>query len=154
MRRSHFLLAYFFSRSLFLVAELVVLLAFGALVFGTVMRGGYLSYALLSFLGAAAFAAIGLVVGARVENSEVANGWINFAQMPMWVLCGAFFSYERFPEWLHGPIRALPLTALVDAMRGVMLDGATLASIGGEVAIVAAWGILSLLLAVRIFRWQ
>ena len=119
MRRSHFLLSYFFSRILFLGLELVVLLGFGALVFGTVVRGSYATIALTAFVGAAAFAAISLVIGARVENTDVANGWINFVQLPMWVLSGAFFSYERFPEWLHAPIRLLPLTAVVDAMRPI-----------------------------------
>jgi len=72
----------------------------------------------VAFLGAAAFAAISLVIGARVENTESANGWMNLVQLPMWVLSGALFSHERFPEWLHPVLRALPLTALVDALRG------------------------------------
>jgi ABC-type multidrug transport system permease subunit len=154
MRRGHFLLSYFFSRLLFLALELAVMLGFGAIVFGTVVRGSYGTVALLAFLGAAAFAAVSLVIGARVENTDVANGWINFVQLPMWVLSGAFFSYERFPEWLHGFIRLLPLTALVDALRAVSNAGATLVECVHPIAVMSAWGVVGFFVALRTFRWQ
>ncbi len=154
MRRSHFLLSYFFSRILFLGLELAVLLGFGALVFGTVMRGSYATVGLAAFFGAAAFAAISLVIGARVEHTDVANGWINFVQLPMWVLSGAFFSYERFPQWLHGPIRALPLTAVVDALRAVSNAGASLLDIAPQMLVLGAWCVVGFVVALKTFRWQ
>jgi ABC-type multidrug transport system permease subunit len=154
MRRSHFLLSYFFSRILFLGLELVVLLGFGALIFGTVMRGSYATVGLTAFMGAAAFAAISLVIGARVEHTDVANGWINFVQLPMWVLSGAFFSYERFPQWLHAPIRALPLTAVVDALRAVSNAGASLLDIAPQILVLSAWCVVGFVVALKTFRWQ
>jgi len=154
MRRSHFLLSYFFSRSIFLGLELGLLLAFGALVFGTVVRGSYAGMVLVSVVGAAAFAGISLLIGARVDNTETANGWMNFAQLPMWVLSGAFFSYERFPEWLHPVIQALPLTALVDSLRAIANEGATLWTCWSQLAVLAAWSLTGFLIALRTFRWQ
>ena len=154
MRRGHFLLSYFFSRLLFLGLELVVLLGFGALVFGTVVRGSYATLGLVALLGAAAFAAVSLVVGARVENTDVANGWMNFVQLPMWVLSGAFFSYERFPEGLHGFIRLLPLTALVDGLRAVSNAGATLVECAHPILVMSLWGAVGFFVALRTFRWQ
>ena len=154
MRRSHFLLSYFFSRILFLGLELAVLLGFGALVFGTVVRGSYATIGLTAFVGAAAFAAVSLVIGARVENTDVANGWINFVQLPMWVLSGAFFSYERFPEWLHAPIRLLPLTAVVDALRAVSNAGASLLDVAPQILVLSAWCAVGFVVALKTFRWQ
>jgi ABC-type multidrug transport system permease subunit len=154
MRRGHFLLSYFLSRMVFLGLELVVMLGFGALVFGTVMRGSFLTVGLLALLGAASFAAVGLIVGARVDNTEVANGWMNFIQMPMWVLSGTFFAYERFPEWLHAPIRLLPLTSLVDALRAVSNAGATLVDVAFPIAVMTAWSAVGFTIAIRTFRWQ
>ncbi|MBN1609111.1 MAG: ABC transporter permease [Polyangiaceae bacterium] len=154
MRRSHFLLSYFFSRSFFLILEVGVLLAFGHFVFGTVVRGSLSSLALVTFLGAASFAAISLLIGARVDNTESANGWMNFVQMPMWLLSGAFFSYDRFPEWLHGPIRALPLTAIVDALRAISNEGATLIGCGTELLVLSVWCALGFVVALKTFRWQ
>ena len=154
MSRPQFLLSYFFARSLFLIIEIGLLLVFGKFVFGTVMRGDVLGFFLLSFFGAASFAGISLLIGARVENTESANGWMNLVQLPMWVLSGAFFSYERFPAWLHLPIRALPLTALNDGLRAVYNDGLSLAATWPQLLVLAAWGGIGYVIALRTFRWQ
>jgi ABC-type multidrug transport system permease subunit len=51
-------------------------------------------------------------------------------------------------------IQALPLTALVDALRLIYNDGATLARILPELAILTAWALLGFILSARTFRWQ
>jgi ABC-2 type transport system permease protein len=154
MRRSHFLLSYFFSRSMFLVMELAVLVGFGRLAFGSEIQGSVPALLVASALGAAAFAAIGFLIGARLSSTEVAGGWMNFVQLPMWLLSGSFFSYERFPEWLQFPIRLLPLTAANDSIRRVYNEAATLAEIGFELGVLAAWSLLGFGIAIKIFRWQ
>jgi ABC-2 type transport system permease protein len=154
MRRSDFLFSYFVSRCLFLVIELAVLLTFGWLIFGTRVQGNFLLLPLVALLGASAFAAISLIIGARVENTESANGWMNFVQLPMWVLSGAFFSYERFPEVLHEPIRLLPLTALCDALRVVYGGEGSFRTLGHEVIVLVVWSVVGYLVAARTFRWQ
>lgn len=154
MRRSHFLLSYFFSRSVFLVLELAVLIVFGRLFFGTQIQGSIPALLVSSILGASAFAAIGFLIGARLTSTEVAGGWMNFVQLPMWLLSGSFFSYERFPEWLQLPIRLLPLTAANDALRRVYNEAGSLPSVGFELLVLAAWSLLGFAIAVRVFRWQ
>ena len=154
MRRSHFLLSYFFSRSTFLVLELAVLIGFGRLVFGTHIQGSVAGLLVASTLGAAAFAAIGLLIGARLSSTEVAGGWMNFVQLPMWLLSGSFFSYERFPEWLQLPIRLLPLTAANDALRRIYNEAGSLSSIGFELGVLLAWSVIGFAVALRVFRWQ
>ncbi|HTQ05482.1 MAG TPA: ABC transporter permease [Polyangiaceae bacterium] len=154
MRHSHFLLAYFFSRSIFLALELALLVGFGKFVFGTTIQGNPLDVFVLGAVGAASFAGISLIVGARLDNTEVANGWMNFVMLPMWILSGSFFTYERFPAWLRVPIRLLPLTAVNDALRAVYNDGASLFGVGFELAVLAAWGIVGFGVALKTFRWQ
>jgi ABC-type multidrug transport system permease subunit len=154
MRRGHFLLSFFFSRCVFLAAELGALVLFGALVFDTHVRGSYVALTAIAFWGAASFAAVSLLIGSRVDNTEAANGWMNFVQLPMWLLSGAFFSYERFPAWLHGPIRALPLTALVDGLRAVFNDGVSFFACWPELAVMSAWGAVGFAISLRTFRWQ
>ncbi len=154
MRRSHFLLSYFFSRSLFLVLELAVLIGFGKLVFGTEIQGSLAALLAASVLGASAFAALGFLIGARLSSTEVAGGWMNFVQLPMWLLSGSFFSYERFPEWLQLPIQLLPLTAANDAVRRVYNEAATLPGVGFELVVLTAWSLLGFAIALKIFRWQ
>jgi ABC-type multidrug transport system permease subunit len=154
MQRSHFLLSYFLSRALFLVLEVAVLVAFGALAFGTHVQGSYWALSAVALVGAAAFAGLGLIVGARVDNTEVAQGWMNFIQLPMWVLSGAFFSNERFPDWLQPFIQVLPLTALVDAFRLVFNEGANLVGVWQDLTVLGVWMSLGFLVSFRAFRWQ
>ncbi len=154
MHRGHYLLATLLSRLAFLFLEVAALVGFGALVFGVEVRGSWVDLALVSVVGGSAFAGIALLVAARPSSIEVASGWMNFVMLPMWVLSGSFFSYARFPEWLQPAIRALPLTALNDALRAVINEGGSLAALAPELGVLAAWGLGCFALALRLFRWQ
>ncbi len=154
MRRSHFMLSYIFSRGVFLLAEVIALVAFGWLVFGVAVHGSILWLGLVALLGGVSFTGMALLVASRTDSTEVASGLMNAFMLPMWLLSGAFFSYERFPEMLHPLIRILPLTALNDAMRAVMNEGAPVLATLPQVAVLAAWGVLGFLLALRLFRWH
>jgi ABC-2 type transport system permease protein len=55
----------------------------------------------------------------------------------------------------RGPaIQALPLTALVDALRAVVLEGATLSAVHRQLFVLAGWTIIPFALALRLFRWR
>jgi ABC-type multidrug transport system permease subunit len=154
MRRSHFLLAQILGRLGFLVPELIVLVGIGWLAFDVPVRGSLLLLVGTCLLGAMAFCGLGLLVGSRVSTIEGASGLANLIMLPMWVLSGVFFSSERFPDAVQPFINALPLTALNQALREVMIEGATLAQITPRLAIVAAWGLAAFVVALKIFRWR
>lgn len=154
MRRSHFLLAQILGRLAFVIAEVAVLLGFGRLAFGVPMRGSYALFVAIAVLGGMAFAGIGLSTAARTKTVEGAAGLIQLVQLPMWILSGIFFSTSRFPEAMQPVVKVLPLTALLDALRGVMLDGAGIAQVAGPLAITAAWGATAFALALAGFRWR
>jgi ABC-type multidrug transport system permease subunit len=143
-----------FSRVIFLVPEVAVLVAFGWLAFGVAVRGSVLSLALVALVGGLSFLGMAVLVAARPRSTEVVSGWMNFIQLPMWLLSGCFFSYERFPEATWPLIRLLPLTALNDALRAVINDGASLWSCWSQLVVLVAYGLVSFVLALRIFRWQ
>jgi ABC transporter DrrB family efflux protein len=154
MRKADFLAALMISRLVFMVPEVLVLLVFAWLVFDVTIAGSIVAVVFLILLGAFAFAGLGLLVASRAKTTEAVSGLMNLVMLPMWVLSGIFFSSERFPDFLQPFIRVLPLTALNDALRAVMLDGATLASQWSEMLTLALWGGLSFALALRIFRWS
>jgi ABC-type multidrug transport system permease subunit len=154
MSRAHFLLSFMLSRLLFLVAEVVALVGFGWLVFGVPVRGSLLALALVSMWGALALTGIAMLIAARPKSTEVASGFANLFMLPMWLLGGSFFSYERFPAVALPFIRALPLTALNDALRKIMNEGLGLTDVLLELASLGAWGAISFVIALRIFRWQ
>jgi ABC-type multidrug transport system permease subunit len=154
MRRSDYLLSQMTGRLVFLVFEVGVLVGFGRLVFDVPQRGSWLALAGVSLIGALAFAGLGLFVAARPRSIEGVSGLMNLVMMPMWIGSGTFFSTARFPEVVQPVIQALPLTAVNDALRAVMLDGASLAAVAGELAIALAWGAIAFLIALATFRWQ
>ena len=154
MRKTHFLAAQFLSRLVFLVAEVAIVTLFAWLVFDVEIRGSFVLFTFLCLLGGAAFAGIGILVSSRARTLEAVSGLMNVVMMPMWICSGVFFSSANFPDAIQPVIKALPLTALNDALRAVMIDGASLASTAGLLAIVAAWGVGSFLMALRIFRWR
>ena len=154
MRRSHYLLSFILSRLVFLILEVVALVGFGWLLFGVAVRGSFLTLAGITILGAFAFAGLGLLVASRARTIEGVSGLMNLVMLPMWILSGTFFSYARFPDAMIPFVKALPLTALNDALRAVMIDGAALTTLGGPLAIVVAWGAVSFVIALRIFRWR
>jgi len=154
MRKSDFLLAQMLSRIVFLVLEVVALIGFGWLVFGVAVNGSLLLFGFVCLLGALSFSGLGLLVAARPETIEGVSGLMNLVMMPMWLLSGVFFSAERFPDKLQPVIKALPLSALNDALRAVMTEARPLSAILPEIAILAAWGVVCFLIALKIFRWS
>ncbi len=154
MRKSDFLGSLMISRLLFMVPEVLLLLIFSWLVFGVQIAGNPLTLLLFILLGAVSFAGLGLLIACRAKTVETVSGLMNLVMLPMWVLSGIFFSRERFPEFLQPAIRLLPLTALNDALRGVMLEGMGLFSLMHETTVLVLWGAISFVVALKFFRWQ
>src|ERR1700719_2156549 len=152
-RRSDFLLALASSRLILMVLELGLLLGLGILFFHMRVVGSWLAIVLLGALGAGAFAGLGLLTASRAQKIETVSGLMNLVMMPMWIFSGVFFSYERFPAVIQPLIKALPLTALNDALRASILEGTPLIHQWPRLLIMGAWGGVSFALALRWFRW-
>jgi ABC-2 type transport system permease protein len=152
--KSQYMLSHILARLVFLVLEVGIVLAFGYFVFGVPVRGSLFAVAAVGLVGAMCFAGMGLLVASRARTIEGVSGLMNLVMVPMWIFSGIFFAYSNFPEVFHPFILALPLTALNDALRAVILDGAALTAVSGLLAIVAAWGLGCFGVAVKIFRWE
>ena len=152
MRKSDFLLGILFSRLLFLVPEVLVLLVFARLAFGVVIQGSLLAVVALILFGAwlsrasvfwwPAGADVGGGLGTDEPHHASHVGAIGYL-----LLIGGF------PEAMQPFIKVLPLTPL-NALRGVTLEGMTLAALWPQIAILSAWGLGSFVLALRRFRWN
>jgi ABC-2 type transport system permease protein len=153
MKRSHYLLSNILSRMVFLVFEVSALLLFGRLIFGIQIQGSIFAVSVVCLLGGVAFMGIALLIAARPSSTEVAGGWMNAVMLPMYLLSGSFFSYERFPAAIHPYLRALPLTAFNDALRAIVNEGASLVTVAPQIGILVLWGGLGFVLALKLFRW-
>ncbi len=153
MRRSDFLLALTASRLVLMLVEIVLLLGLGVLAFHMQVLGSLFTIVLLNTVGAVSFAGLGLLTASRAQKIESVSGLMNLVMMPMWIFSGVFFSSERFPAMLQPAIKLLPLTALNDALRATILQGASLGAQSGRILVLLAWGGISFVLALRWFRW-
>src|ERR1700684_635315 len=154
MPRWQYLASYLLSRLSMLVIEVVGFLGFARLVFGVPFRGSLWQLGLLCVLTSLSFCSLGLLVASRATTMESASGLMNLVMLPMWILSGIFFSASRFPALLQPIVRALPLTAAIDALRGNMLQGMNLAQLTTQMAILLTWLVLAFVVALRIFRWR
>jgi ABC-type multidrug transport system permease subunit len=153
MRKGDFLLSFVVMRALFVLIEVPVLVAFGWVAFGVRVVGSVLLVLAVSLLGALAFAGLGLLVASRAQNTQTVGGLMNLVMMPMFVGSGVFFSSANFPEAVQPVLRALPLTALNDALRAVINEGASAGAIARPMLVLALCGVLSFGAALKVFRW-
>ncbi len=154
MPRHYYLLSFLLFRMMLLVVEVGVPIMFGVLAFGVPFRGSLFVLIVLVVLGSLSFSALGLLIASRARTIEAVSGLMNVVMLPMWVLSGVFFSAQRFPDAVQPVIKALPLTALIDALRATILQGAGLAQLVRESGTLAAWLIICFGAALKLFRWR
>jgi ABC-type polysaccharide/polyol phosphate export permease len=123
MRKADYLLSFLLMRLALMVVEVTVITTFGVFAFGVPLRGSLLAFAVTCVLGALTFGSLGLLVASRAKTIEAASGLMNLLMLPMWVASGVFFSAANFPAAVQPFIQALPLTAVVDGVRGIMIQG-------------------------------
>lgn len=154
MSRVEYLSSFLLSRLIMLVLEVAILIGFGVAFFGVPLRGSLILLGLICLVSALSFSALGLLIASRSTTMEGASGLMNLVMLPMWVFSGVFFNSSNFPEGFQPFIQVLPLTAVNDALRANMLQGAGWGTVAPEMAIVLGWMVLSFVLALRMFRWR
>jgi ABC-type polysaccharide/polyol phosphate export permease len=154
MPHHYYLLSFLYWRLILLPLEIGIPLGFGVFVFGVPLRGSLIELVLLCLAGAFTFGSLGLLISSRARTIEAASGIMNIVQLPMWILSGVFFSAQRFPEIAQPFIKALPLTALNDALRANMLQGTGLAQMVPQLTAMGVCLVFSFGIALKIFRWR
>jgi ABC-2 type transport system permease protein len=154
MPKHYYLLSFLLWRMILLPVDVGVPLAFGALVFGVPLRGSFVALAAACVLASLCFSAVGLLLASRVRTIEAVSGLMNVVMVPMWILSGVFFSSQRFPDLVQPLIKALPFTAVIDALRANMLQGSGLAQVAPQAGVLAAWLVVCFGFALRLFRWR
>jgi ABC-2 type transport system permease protein len=143
--------------SAFLLAfalEVVGIIFLGRVLFGIPVPDRLGSLALALLLGAIAFCGLGVGISALIRSAEGASAVVNAIYLPTAFIAGAFFSPRHFPSVLRGIADVLPLTYFLRLTRNVMLHGEAIWTQGTNVAVVAAWGALGVIVALRYFRWE
>jgi ABC-type multidrug transport system permease subunit len=140
---------------LILVLFVTSVLFFGMdLVLDFYRLGSLFDLFLVFMLGAVCLIALGILISSRTHSQELAGGLLNLATWPMMLLSGVWFSLEGAHPWLVALAQALPLTHLINAARRIMVDGATLAGVWPELAVVTGMTAVFLAIGSSLFRWE
>ncbi|MBP9707251.1 MAG: ABC transporter permease [Oligoflexales bacterium] len=147
------ILSFIVGRLFILAVEFGVIIAAGYLFFGFRISGDFLSFVSFAVLGACCFTALGILFGARLDNVGAYNGIVNLLTLPLMIVSGVFFSRSKFPEWLDGYLDYLPLSPLVDGLRRIALEGATMADLSGQLLVLTIYTVLAVIITKPLFRW-
>jgi ABC-2 type transport system permease protein len=149
-----YLLAVLMSTFISFLIQTLLIITIGRVLFHVPLpsRPGSLFVALV--VGAACFAALGLGLTGFVRSAEGSSAVVNFIYLPMAIISGTFFSPQHYPGFLKAIANVLPLTYFTKLTRDVMVHDQHLWADRRALAIVAAWGVAGLIVAVRRFSWQ
>lgn len=134
--------------------EAAVLIILGRVMFGVHFPHQWLSLVLALLLGTLAFAALGIALTGVIRSGEGSSAVVNAIYLPASFLSGSFWTPHAYPRFLEVIAEILPLTYFIRLMRDIVLLDHTLWSEWRSAAVVAAWGLGGLVLAVRFFRWE
>lgn len=157
VRGATILLGQGLARLIMALAQAVVILALGVLVFGFQLANGWVTFfgmLGLSTLGLLAFMGFGLAIAGWTSDANAANPLTNLVTLPQFLLSGVFFPTDVFPAWIRPLAENLPLSHFNLAMRQVATEGLGLGEILPSLLALCAWGVGSYVVAARTFKWQ
>jgi ABC-2 type transport system permease protein len=149
-----YLLAVLVSTFITFLVEAVLLIGLGRILFSVGLPTRPFSLFVALLIGAAAFAAMGLGLTSVVRSAEGSSAVVNFVYLPMAIISGTFFSPNKYPGFLRAIADVLPLTYFTKLTRDLMVRHHHLWSEGGSLGVVALWGVIGIVAAIRGFRWQ
>lgn len=131
-----------------------LMFAVAVLVFDLNMRGNYLNMLAIIILGVVMLFGIGLAIGGWAKNENQAAPLAQIATLPMMFLSGVFFPTFLMPEFLQNFTKFIPLTPIIDSIRLILTENASLLDLGPQLAVIGAWTVVIYVVAFRVFRWE
>jgi ABC-2 type transport system permease protein len=154
VRPGDFILAQVTMRLLVVVVQVGLMVAAGLWFFHLHMLGSVFNMFVLAILGAVVFLAIGFALAGVSKSEDQVAPLANMLTLPMLLLSGVFFSRTNLPGFVHTITGWFPLTFLVDGMRSVAIDGATLIDVMPQVLGLGVWAVVTCAIAIKLFRWE
>jgi ABC-2 type transport system permease protein len=154
LRPGVFIAALVFGYLVLILVQMTVLIALGHYLFGAQIYGSLFNVYVLSLLGAILFLNVGFIVGSFSKSPSSASSLGNIITMPMMFLSGVFFPASGLPPFVYSVVQFLPLTPLLDALRGVSLTGVSLLALGKDLALIGVWVLVTFVVAARTFRFR
>lgn len=157
IRRLNIILGETFSRVIFQVITVIILIVFGRFFYDFTLADGLITFiemVIVSVFGLVVFMGSGFIVSSIAKNQNVIPIYSNIFMFPQYFLSGTFFSKTALPDSIQWLVNALPLTALNDALRKISFEGAHIYNCGKELGILTIWGVVVYAIAVKVFKWE
>jgi ABC-2 type transport system permease protein len=132
--------------------QVVLIVLIGHLVYGVAWPVDPPLLLAFTVLGVACFASLGVAFSHAIPNEDAAPAYTNAVFLPLIFISGVFYSEDDLPAVLRAIADALPLKHLIDALSQAIVGGG--GDAGTAAAVVGAWALAGILLAVRFFRWE
>jgi ABC-2 type transport system permease protein len=149
-----YLSAQIISRIFILMVTLAAVWIGCSLFFSFRVEGSYFDIFVIFLTGSICLSAYGLVIAARGTSEEFTSGVVNFVTWPMMFLSEVWFSLEGSPRWVKLIAQLFPLTHVLSAVRKVMNDGARLADVSTELAVLIVMTVMSIAVGAALFSWN
>ena len=152
LRPSSFIAGQVGAYLLIAMGQTLIMLTTGVLL-GATVNGSWVYILALAALGNLIFLAGGFAVAGRVNSADAATNLAGLLTIPLMFLTGLFFPVESMPGFTQNVVQWLPMTPLVERMRMISLEGASLTDLGSQLALLGAWVLATFLIARSSFRF-
>jgi ABC-2 type transport system permease protein len=134
----------------------VIVAAFGSVFYGVRFPWDRLPALVLTLvLSAASFCALGLAIAGLIPNADAAPAIVNFTILPLNFVSNVFINMAGAPAWIDTASKIFPIRHFADAMLAIYKPGTAGAGFQwADLAVIAAWGIGGVILALRTFSWE
>lgn len=136
------------------LAQTLLIILVGALLFQVSIVGNVGMLVVFVVLGACMFVALGYLISGLAKTQESVIGISQLINFPMMFLSGLFFPVDFMPAWIRPVVEVMPLTYLADALRQIMVGAPPVHPLALDLGVLAVWLVISAVLAVRFFRWE
>jgi ABC-2 type transport system permease protein len=130
----------------------VIILGLAIWLFGVTIQGSVLLVFGLLLLGVFSFVGLGIVMTSVAKDQQTASMLMTTLLFPMMFLSGVFFPIQQMPWYMQDISKVLPLTYAVNALRKVMVLGASVPAISTELTVMIVFGVIMTAIAVPVFR--
>lgn len=143
-----------FTHTTLMLINVILLTSLAILVYKAEILGGFLEYILTIIIGIVVFGSLGLCVAGLSKTNQSAVGIANILFMPMMFLSGTTIPDMLFPDWLTKVAGFLPSTHLYKMIQGIVFMGDSLAGVGTNILVLMAYGLVFVIVASFLSRWN
>ncbi len=136
------------------LVQTAIIMTAGTVIFSAVIYGNYFWVLPLVILANLTFLNLGFIVGSLSKSVQAASGLGNLLTMPMMFFSGVFFPADSLPAIMSYAVKYLPLTPLLEALRGVLLDAQPLWDFPTQLGLLVGWVVVTAIIAVKTFKFE